>query len=105
MLINISFHYYILVAAFLSKGWKRNLVALTADGALHSYNTATDYIGKKKPAATLHMSGCDGVETYADDKSPKKPGVPPNSAAENGFGVRVAGKLHYFVADTVEEAG
>ena len=92
---------YFLVASLLTIRWKRNLLALT-DGAVQIFNTAKDY--GKKPAATLHMSGCDGIKRYLNDRAPKKPGVPPNSSAENGFVIKVAGKPHYFVADTVEES-
>ena len=92
---------HFLVVGLLVKGWKRNLVAL-ADGAVYIYNTAQDY--GNIPEVTLQMSGCEGMCTYADDKFPNKPGVPPNSSAENGFVLRFAGKLHYFIADTVKEA-
>ena len=90
-----------LVGGLLTKVWKRNLVAL-ADGAVYIYNTVRDY--GRRPALTLWMSECYSVCTYQNDRYLNKPADPPYSSAENGFVLRVGGKINFFVAETMEEA-
>ena len=84
-----------------SKGWKHSLVALSEEGRiLHSWHFARDY--NKKSAASLSMVHCDGVTTYEDDKTPKKPAA--HGDAANNFVVRISGKPNYFSAETEDEA-
>ena len=72
------------------------------DGAYHIYNAAKDYV--KNPACTLDMKKCDAVYKYGDCTSKNKPAVPPVYSSDNGFVVRVSGKLNYFLADTLKDA-
>ena len=84
-----------------SKSWKKQFVVLTNEGQiLNSFNFARDY--GKKPAASYSIVNCDGITTFEEDKTAKKP--VPSGPPENGFAVRILGKPTYFSADTEEEA-
>ena len=76
-------------------------MALSDEGRiLNSWNFARDY--QKKPAAGLSFVNCDGVSTYEEDKTPKKP--PAQRDVANNFVVRIHGKPTYFSAESEDEA-
>ena len=84
-----------------SKGWKHSLVALSDEGRiLNFWYFARDY--NKKPAGSLSMVHCNGVITYEEDRTPKKPA--PHGDLANNFVVRIRGKANYFSAESEEDA-
>ena len=96
-----NYNIFSLGASLFAKGWKHSLVALTDEGRqIHSWNFARDY--NKKPAAVLSLLHSEAAGTYEEDKTPKKPAA--HGEVANNFFVRIAGKLHYFAAETEEEA-
>ena len=77
-------------------------MVLTNEGQiLNSYNFARDY--GKKAAASFSIVSCDGVTTYDEDTTPKKP-AEFDGAPANGFVIRILGKPTFFSAESEEEA-